>query len=63
MICRGTQIRVVSPVAVPDDAIVCEGSGMGAPTVSIERLDSHEAQTALLAVAAAGTPYMHLFIT
>lgn len=51
---RGGKLRVVSPLAVPDDALVGEGSGMGAPTVSAERLDSHEAVTALRVVIESG---------
>eukprot|EP00884_Botryococcus_braunii_P006537 jgi/Botrbrau1/15885/Bobra.40_1s0068.1 len=49
---RGKKARVVSPFKIPEDALVGEGSGMGAPTVSSERLDSHEAAAALRAVVA-----------
>ena len=52
--CRGAQIRVVSPEAVPDDDIVAEGGGMGAPTVSLEKLRSYECEQAVMAVVAAG---------
>lgn len=50
---RGARIRVVSPAAVPEEALVGEAGGMGAPTVSIEKLHSGECEQALLAAAAA----------
>ncbi|KPI35589.1 uncharacterized protein AB675_4770 [Cyphellophora attinorum] len=34
------RIRVVSPESLPDDAVVVEGAGYGAPSVSNERLSS-----------------------
>lgn len=33
--------------AVPDEALVAEAGGMGAPTVGIEKLDAFECETAL----------------
>jgi Protein of unknown function (DUF917) len=51
---RGKRARIVSPLSVPDNGLVGEGSGMGAPTVSSERLDSHESVTALKAVVDLG---------
>lgn len=48
--CRGAKIRVVPCSAVPDDAYVVDASYMGAPTVSIEKLDSSQAEAAAHAV-------------
>lgn len=48
--CRGAKIRVIPCSAVPDDAYVVDASYMGAPTVSIEKLDSSQAEAAAHAV-------------
>ena len=48
--CRGAEIRVIPCSAVPDDAYVVDASYMGAPTVSIEKLDSSQAEAAAHAV-------------
>eukprot|EP00887_Chlorella_sp_A99_P003440 scaffold7.g3440.t1 len=37
---------VVSPATLPDDALVFDAGFMGAPTVGIEKLDSHQAEAA-----------------
>ncbi len=47
-------IRVIDPEAVPDDALVAEAGGMGAPTIGLEKLDAFECESALQAHAAAG---------
>ncbi|KAL3151690.1 hypothetical protein ABBQ38_012674 [Trebouxia sp. C0009 RCD-2024] len=47
---EGAKIRVVPCSAVPDDAYVVDASYMGAPTVSIEKLDSSQAEAAAHAV-------------
>lgn len=52
--CRGAVIRVVPPSAVPDEGLVAEGGGMGAPTVSLEKLKSYECEQAGLAAVKAG---------
>lgn len=52
----GNRLRVIQPSAVPDDGLVVFASYMGAPTVSIEKLDSGQALVAAQAVLrAAGT--------
>ena len=48
--CRGAEIRVIPCWAVPDDGHVVDASYMGAPTVSIEKLDSSQAEAAARAV-------------
>ena len=48
--CRGAKVRVTPCSAVPDDAFVVDASYMGAPTVSIEKLDSSQAEAAVHAV-------------
>jgi hypothetical protein len=53
---RGGVIRVILPDAVPDQAMVAEAGGMGAPTVGLEKLDAFETEPALSAQAAAGAP-------
>lgn len=55
MQCRGAVIRVISPSAVPGQALVAEAGGMGAPTVGLEKLDAFETEPALMAHQAAGT--------
>ena len=45
--CRGGVIRVVEVDAVPDEALVAEAGGMGAPTVGAEKLDAFECEAAL----------------
>ncbi|KAL3159203.1 hypothetical protein ABBQ32_011184 [Trebouxia sp. C0010 RCD-2024] len=47
---EGAKIRVIPCSAVPDDAYVVDASYMGAPTVSIEKLDSSQAEAAAHAV-------------
>jgi DUF917 family protein len=47
-------VRVIAPEAVPDQARVAEAGGMGAPTVSLEKLDAFEPELALRAHMAAG---------
>ena len=32
------------PAGLPDEGLVCDVGGMGAPTVSVEKLDAHEAE-------------------
>lgn len=39
---------------VPDNALVAEAGGMGAPTVGCEKLDAYETEPALRAHAALG---------
>ena len=48
--CRGAQVSVIPCWAVPDNAYVVDASYMGAPTVSIEKLDSSQAEAAAHAV-------------
>ena len=43
-------MRVIPCSAVPDDACAVDASYMGAPTVSIEKLDSSQAEAAAHAV-------------
>ncbi|EIE25109.1 DUF917-domain-containing protein [Coccomyxa subellipsoidea C-169] len=50
---RGGVIRVISADTVPDEAMVAEAGGMGAPTVGCEKLDAFECEAALRAHAAA----------
>lgn len=47
-------MRVIAPGAVPDQALVAEAGGMGAPTVGLEKLDAFEPELALQAHMAAG---------
>ncbi len=47
---------MISVDTVPDEAMVAEAGGMGAPTVGCEKLDAFECEAALRAHAAAGTP-------
>lgn len=54
MYCRGGIIRVISADMVPDEAMVAEAGGMGAPTVGCEKLDAFETEPALRAHASAG---------
>ena len=54
LVCRGSIIRVIPCSAVPDDAYVVDASYMGAPTVSIEKLDSSQAEAAARAVLKVG---------
>ncbi|CAL5220079.1 g2030 [Coccomyxa viridis] len=44
---RGGVIRVIEVDAVPDEALVAEAGGMGAPTVGIEKLNAFECEAAL----------------
>ena len=53
-------IRVISPSAVPDQALVAEAGGMGAPTVGLEKLDAFETEPALQAHAATGRVRSHV---
>lgn len=39
---------------MPDEAVVAEAGGMGAPTVGLEKLDAFETEPALRAHSAAG---------
>lgn len=48
--CRGCSVKVIPCAAVPADACVVDASYMGAPTVSIEKLDTSQAQAAAHAV-------------
>lgn len=50
LVCRGKKVRVVPCAAVPEAACVVDASYMGAPTVSIEKLDSSQAEAAAAAV-------------
>ena len=48
---RGGAVRVIQADDVPDDALVCAVGGMGAPTVSNEKLQAgHEIMTAVRAL-------------
>ena len=51
---RGREVRVIPCSSVPDGAYVVDASYMGAPTVSIEKLDSNQAEAAAAAVLKAG---------
>jgi hypothetical protein len=44
---------IMSLVDLPDDAYVCDVGGMGAPTVSAEKLDSYECAAAVRGLSAA----------
>lgn len=48
---RGQVPRVIQARFLGDDSMVIEGSTMGAPTVTIEKLSAGEAQKAFLAAA------------
>ncbi len=50
---------MIDPRAVPDDALVAEAGGMGAPTVGLEKLDAFECESALQAHADAGQSLGH----
>jgi hypothetical protein len=41
-------MRVVAPASLLDDALVLDAGFMGAPTVGIEKLDTHQAEAAAL---------------
>lgn len=49
-LCSGKQVRIIRPDAVPADGLVVDGSGMGAPTVSVEKLSGFEEEAAIAAV-------------
>ena len=57
MHCRGGVIRVVGVDAVPDEALVVEAGGMGAPTVGVEKLDAFECEAALRRHFNGGLPF------
>lgn len=46
----GKQVRIISPGAVPAAGLVVDASGMGAPTVSVEKLSGFEEEAAIAAV-------------
>ena len=60
--CRGKTVRVISCLAVPEDAYAVDASYMGAPTVSVEKLDSSQAEAAATAVLKVSSimPLMHM---
>ena len=39
---------MIGVAAVPEEALVVEAGGMGAPTVGVEKLDAYECEAALL---------------
>ena len=41
-------IRVVSPASLPPEGLVVDAGFMGAPTVGLEKLDSHQAEAAAM---------------
>ena len=43
--------------AVPDEALVVEAGGMGAPTVGVEKLDAFECEAALRRHFNGGLPF------
>ncbi|KAK9820469.1 hypothetical protein WJX72_010677 [[Myrmecia] bisecta] len=60
---RGKVVRVIAPAAVPPDSLVVELSGMGAPTVGIEKLDSHQTEAAARACAETGAGTLFALIS
>lgn len=64
--CSGRSVQVIPCWAVPADEYAVDASYMGAPTVSIEKLDSNQAQAAAKAVLkvdqliAHSEPHSHL---
>ncbi|BDA41353.1 probable D-/L-hydantoinase subunit A at N-terminal half [Coccomyxa sp. Obi] len=58
---KGGTIRVIDPEVVPDNALVAEAGGMGAPTVGLEKLDAFECELALQAHTTADPQHRPLF--
>ena len=46
---------MIGVTAVPEEALVVEAGGMGAPTVAAEKLDAYECESALLGHSAGRT--------